>query len=65
MRCAWVYYMLTDKKGRVLGYRRECGGRRQYVNLRCDHWFTQEIPHDDAVRMGEPPIALRYVKRCR
>jgi hypothetical protein len=57
--------MLMDKQGRVCGYRRECAGRRQYADLRADHWFLQEIPHTDAVHLDEPPLALRYLKGCR
>lgn len=65
MRVRWVYYMLLDKSGLVIGFSRE--GRRvtHYASLYTDRWHAEPILYDDRVVLHNPPEGLRTLRACR
>lgn len=64
MPVRWVYYMLLDTSGMLIGFSRE--GRRvtQYANLRTDRWHREPILYADRVRLRRPPEGLRILRSC-
>ncbi len=65
MRRAWVYYMLLDKSGMLIGFSRENGRVTHYADLRADRWFCERIPAADRVVLRNPPEGLRTLRACR
>jgi hypothetical protein len=65
MRDYWVYYMLLDKSGMVVGFTRVTRTRTQYATLRSERWQRDCVPHVDRVELKIPPLGLRMLRGCR
>jgi hypothetical protein len=65
MREQWVYYMLLNESGMVVGFSRETRTRTQYASLRSERWRREVVPHVDRVALQVAPLGLRLLKGCR
>jgi hypothetical protein len=64
MAVRWVYYMLLDPSGMLIGFSREGPCVTQYANLRTDRWHREPILYADRVRLQNPPEGLRMLRGC-
>lgn len=65
MKRDWVYFMLMDRSGMVIGFSRERGRATQFADLRTDRWFREPILYDDRIILRNPPEGLRTLRACR
>lgn len=64
MKESWEYWRLMDRTGRVIGFSREDGPRRQFAELYGLAWSWTAIVYADRIRI-EPPEGLLLLRRCR
>jgi len=62
MKERWVYYMLFDGAGMLIGYAREGRHVTHYADLRTDRWFREPILYADRVILNNPPEGLRTLR---
>jgi hypothetical protein len=60
----WIYYQLYDRQDRMIGFMRECNGKKQFAELCGRSWLWQPIPYGDRIRIDSPD-SLRGLGRCR
>jgi len=65
MRELWVYYMLLNESGMVVGFQRVTRTQTQYATLRSERWQRDIVPHVDRVALQVPPLGLRLLRGCR
>jgi hypothetical protein len=65
MRREWVYYMLLNESGLVIGFSRENHRVTHYADLRTDRWYRDPILYADRTRLVHPPEGLRTLRGCR
>jgi len=46
----------------VVGWQRVNCTRVEYIGLLDERWHGLEIPHDDRVRLREPPVGFDYIQ---
>jgi hypothetical protein len=62
---AWVYWMLLNKSGMLIGFCRQGPHVTHYADLRSDRWFREPILYDDRVLLRRLPEGLRMLRGCR
>lgn len=61
----WVYYMLLDKSGVVVGFSRVTRTQTQYATTRSERWQREPVAAVDRVELQVPPLGLRLLRSCK